>query len=126
MKPEDTYKSSYLKAQRYFCVRAASKVLKAHLSHPHPPSGIPFAVLEHIAFDWQAVVFNLQCTLHFVKPPRASQWPKSHVDGGGELLASFLFLAVSFVPAAGYLWNVQSRLSMAAQETLLYLPGVRL
>lgn len=90
MKPRDTYRSSYLKAQRCFCVLAASKMLKALLSAPY--NGVPLFVLKNIPFDWQSVVFTLQCTLHFAKPPRASQWPKSSC-WWGQRVTGFLSLS---------------------------------
>lgn len=86
-------------------------MLKALL--PTPRSGIPLSALENISFDWQAVDFNLQYTLCFVK---GSQWRQAIVWDGSEsglvgvgvgaLLASFLFLAASSFPAASSLRNV--------------------
>lgn len=86
-------------------------MLRALLPTPH--SGIPLSVLKNISFDWRAVAFSLQDTLRFVKASQGLQtivWDGSGSSlvgvGVGVLLAPFLFLAASFFPAAGYLWDV--------------------
>lgn len=84
MKPGDTDRSSYLKAQRYPCGWAASEVLRAQLSAPH--SGVPLSVLKNTALGRQAVV-NSRCTLHFADRPGPPRGLEAALTGGGGLLA---------------------------------------
>lgn len=101
MKPRDTYGSSYLKAQRCFCVLAASKMLKALLSAPH--NGIPLFVFKTFPLTGNKLFLlcNALSTLWNHRGPPSGL--KAAVDGGRELLDfSFLLLLSLFLLPATF------------------------